>query len=350
MKNYHHTFIQSLLLPIKQVGFLLSLLLLPFVLFAQETADKQLSPEDSFRLMFYNVENYFDSYNDSLTNDEEYLPDGMRRWGYKRFVKKRNNIYKTIMAVGDMQPPALIGLCEVENRFVLNQLVYKTPFAHFDYRIVHQESPDRRGIDVALLYNPNVFQALYHTAIGIRFPFSPETRTRDILYVKGLVFGSDTLHVFVNHWPSRYGGELNSQPRRMYVAQVLAAKVDSIMHKNANAAIVIMGDFNDYPDNQSIQKILNAGKNLQENRLYHLMPKASSDLGTHKFQGEWGILDQIMVSPALISQDIGIFVEKEAHIFNAGFLLEDDVKFLGEKPRRTYDGARYRDTKFFFLG
>ena len=318
----------------------LFLIVFPFLLFAQEhKADNE--QEKTFRLMFYNVENYFDSFDDTLTNDNEFLPDGIRNWNYSRFLKKRNNIYKTIMAVGEWEPPAIIGLSEVENRFVLNQLVYKTPFSQFDYRIIHEESPDRRGIDVALLFNPKVFQVINHKAITINFPFDKELKTRDILYVKGLVFGRDTLHIFVNHWPSRYGGELFSRPKRIFVAQQLAKHIDSILQENKNAAIVVMGDFNDYPFNQSIKKELKAGKDLN-NRLINLMPKNDYTVGTNKYDGQWGILDQIMVSPVLLSQDKPIFVNGEAQIFDADFLLQEDAKFLGNMPFRTFFGGKYR--------
>jgi predicted extracellular nuclease len=298
--------------------------------------------EKSFRLMFYNVENYFDSFDDSLTNDSEFLPEGIRHWNYSRFLKKRNNIYKTIMAVGEWKPPAIIGLCEIENRFVLNQLVYETPFAQFDYRIIHEESPDRRGIDVALLFNPKIFKVLGQTVIAIDFPFDPELKTRDILYVKGLVLGRDTLHVFVNHWPSRYGGELSSRPKRIFVAQQLAKHVDAIKKKNADAAIVVMGDFNDYPFNQSIKEELKAGKEEENNRLINLMPENSYQLGTNKYDGDWGILDQIMVSPSLLLQDKPIFVFGRAQIFDADFLLQKDTKFLGKMPFRTFLGMKYK--------
>jgi len=139
--------------------------------------------EDSLRIMFYNVENLFDPFDDSLTRDEEFTNEGARHWTYGKYQDKLSHIYKVIMAMGNPYPPAIIGLCEIENRFVLNQLVYKTPFAKFDYRIVHEESPDKRGIDVALLFNPKQFQLLSHETIFVQFPFKPESRTRDILYV-----------------------------------------------------------------------------------------------------------------------------------------------------------------------
>lgn len=318
----------------------LFLIILPVYIFSQEHIEEE-EGKSSFRLLFYNVENYFDPFDDTLTNDNEFLPEGIRHWNYTRFLKKRNTIYKTIMAVGGWEPPAIIGLCEIENRFVLKQLVYETPFAHFDYRIVHEESPDRRGIDVALLFNPKVFKILNHQAIAINFPESPNTKTRDILYVKGIVFEEDTLHVFVNHWPSRYGGELASESRRIFVAQQLAHHIDILLENNEDAAIIVMGDFNDYSDNRSIKEELRSGKNPNNSRLINLMPENNFSIGTHKFDGEWGILDQIMVSPILVSIETGLFIEGEAQIFDADFLLQDDIKNLGKMPLRTYLGMKY---------
>lgn len=309
---------------------------------SSQSVDSVKKKETSFKLMFYNVENYFDSFDDSLTNDNEFLPQGLRNWNYTRFLKKRNNIYKTIMAVGGAEPPAIIGLCEIENRFVLNQLVYDSPFAKFDYRIIHEESPDARGIDVAMLYNPKVFNVIGHEAIAINFPQSPESKTRDILYVKGLVYNEDTLHVFVNHWPSRYGGELSSEPRRIYVAKQLALAIDQIYKKNRNAAIVVMGDFNDNPTDKSIKDELNAGKIAGKNRLINLMPVFNDNkLGTHKYEGAWGMLDQIMISHALLSGELPIFVKEEVKIFNADYLIQDDEKYLGKMPFRSFIGMKY---------
>lgn len=310
------------------------------IILAQEQGIEKVKPKN-FRVMFYNVENFFDPFDDTLTNDNEFLPKGIRNWNYSRFVKKRNNIYKTIMAVGGWEPPAIIGLCEIENRFVLKQLIYETPFAQFDYRIVQEESPDKRGIDVALLFNPKVLRVIYHKAIAINFKNEPESKTRDILYVKGLVNNNDTLHIFVNHWPSKYGGELSSEPRRVFVAQQLAMQIDSLFELNKEASIIVMGDFNDSPSTHSVKDILNSGKNKDNNRLINIMPINNHDLGSYKFNGEWEIIDQIMVSNALLLQDKGIFVPEEAHIFSADFLLEEDAKFLGKMPFRTYKGMKY---------
>ncbi|NOQ27965.1 MAG: hypothetical protein GQ564_21590 [Bacteroidales bacterium] len=297
--------------------------------------------------MFYNVENLFDTFNDSLINDEEFLPKGTRYWNQYKYYSKINNIYKVIIAVGEWNPPAIIGLCEIENKKVINDIVNNTQLVKYEYNIIHQESPDRRGIDVALLYREELFIPINYEAIPINFPDNPDSKTRDILYVKGIVKSTDTLNVFINHWPSRWGGQLESEERRLYVASVLKAKVDSIFKSNSKSNIVIMGDFNDYPENKSINNILDASqvfKQITENKLYNLssiIPK-SKNIGTHKYQGEWGVLDQFIISGNLLNNKNKIFTSiNDIHIFNPDFLLEPDESYFGYKPNRTYVGYKY---------
>lgn len=300
--------------------------------------------QDSLRIMFYNVENLFDPFDDSLKRDDEFTSEGARHWTWNKFQTKLSHIYKTIISVGNPMPPAIIGLSEIENRFVLNQLVYKTPFSKMDYRIVHEESPDRRGIDVGLLIDPKRVKLLYHEAVPIHFPFAPESKTRDILYSKLLIFNEDTLHLFVNHWPSRWGGQMVTDPKRKYVADVLKSKTDSILQLNPKANIVIMGDFNDEPHDESLMEHLYARNIEDSTKLINLMLplSLSKSKGSHKYHGQWGVLDQIIVSKFLVLPSNSIIVKNStANIFNASFLLEDDIKFMGKKPYRTFTGFKY---------
>ncbi len=312
--------------------------------FNQLKAQSSGGQVDTLRLMFYNVENLFDPFDDSLTRDEEFTYEGARHWTWKKYQTKINQIYKVIMAAGNPFPPAIIGLCEIENRFVLNQLVYKTPFAKFDYRIVHEESPDRRGIDVGLLFDPNRFQLIYHEAIQVLFPFQPNSRTRDILYVKGVIYSSDTIHLFINHWPSRWGGQMATDPKRKHVADILKSKTDSIFLAEKEPAIIIMGDFNDYPTDESLSFHLEAGNHDGVNNLVNLMlPYAEKyGFGSHKYQQDWGTLDQIIVSKYLLLPSSTVKVARQqAYIFDAPFLLIPDEKFSGMKPFRTFVGFKY---------
>lgn len=315
----------------------------------QDQSTKQYDDLDFNRIVFYNVENLFDIYNDSLKRDDEFTPEGERNWNNKRFYKKLNNIYRVMMGVGEWNPPVIVGLCEVENRFVLNKLIYQTPLKTFDYKIIHEESPDRRGIDVALIYRSNGFNPIEHKTIGIRFPFDTASRTRDILYVKGILQEKDTVHLFVNHWPSRYGGYLETKPKREFVASVLRRQVDSLFLSDPDPKIVIMGDFNDEPWDESLQNELNAKldtTDLQKNDVFNLMSvyQNRTDGGTSKYQESWNIIDQFVVSSNLISGKQGLQVlNGQARIYNPGFLLEDDFKHLGKKPFRTYVGFKYNN-------
>ncbi len=237
--------------------FLFLVMLIPVIVWSQNLQNSG-NTENRDRIMFYNVENLFDIYNDSLTNDDEFTPEGERRWNNYRFYKKLNNLSKVIISIGEWDPPAVVGLCEIENRFVLNKLIYETPLKNFDYKIIHSESPDRRGIDVALLYRKSKFEPLFYYPVRINFPGDTLSKTRDILYVKGVFSGIDTAHLFINHWPSRYGGYEDSKTKRLFVASVLRNKIDSIFFTEMNPGIIIMGDFNDEPWDESIADGLKA--------------------------------------------------------------------------------------------
>jgi len=293
--------------------------------------------------MFYNVENLFDTKNDSLINDDEFTPDGERNWNDHRFYQKLNNIYKVILGVGEWNPAAIVALCEIENRFVLNQLVYETPLEKFDYKVVHFDSPDQRGIDVGLLFRNGLFTKDTAYPIPIKFPDNPESKTRDILYVKGSFDQKDTIHLFVNHWPSRYGGYLETKPKREFVASVLKSVTDSLFFINPASKIVIMGDFNDGPFEDSFINHLqskNDSINYTGSDLVNLM--AFCNRGTLKYKGDWDFFDQVIVSGAMLKGKGYQVQNKKANIFAPDFLMQEDEKYLGEKPFRTYNGFKYQ--------
>lgn len=299
------------------------------------------------RIMFYNVENLFDTINDPLKNDEEFLPEGSYHWNGYRFQKKLKNTYKVITAVGGWESPDIIGFCELENRYVLERLIEYTPLRNQQYEIVHHESPDRRGIDVGLIYKKRKFQLIAHEALNVSLEDDPDFKTRDILYIKGLAFHTDTLHIFVNHWPSRRGGETTSEHKRVKAAETARKKIDEILSYDASANIVLMGDFNDYPDNNSINKVLQAKsiKEFQPNQdLLNLMyEKFENHEGSHKYQGHWGCLDQMIISNALTDSMQGLYVPQlKAEIFSSPFLLKEDERWMGMQPARTYEGFKYK--------
>ena len=321
---------------------LFSLLLfsfLPLNLFSQPDSTR-------YCVVFYNVENLFDPEKDSVKNDVAFTPSGFYRWTYKRFYKKLNDMAKVFLAINGWEPPDIVGLAEIENANVLRKLCYATGLKAYHYRYVHYDSPDARGIDVALLYRKDRIEIIESYPIPIVFPFEPNSKNRDILYAKALI-ASDTLHLFVNHWTSRFGGYGATIPKRNYYAQVLRGKVDSLLYINNNAYIIIMGDFNDYPTDESMVKYLQA-KNYktEENQgtLFNLMFPlvAEKNKGTHKTQEFWGCLDQFIVSKSLLNNQSRWQIEnREAIIFDAPFLLTTDEKHGGVKTFRTYSGPKY---------
>lgn len=298
----------------------------------------------SIDFVFYNVENLFDVKDDPGTNDEEFLPEGVKRWTYHRYQTKVDHIARVLVGVGKWELPALIGLCEVENAHVLYELAGHRLLKEANYRIIHRDSPDRRGIDVALVYDPDVFTPLSRKWIGINFPNDPDILTRDILYVKGMAF-NDTLHVFINHWPSRWGGVEATMPRRLHVAGILGWYADSILSNNQHASILISGDFNDTPADSSVLRVLEAGPLTNDNtyKLINLMYPlhTSGQQGTLKYRENWEIYDQIIVSANLLESDKVRIAGAEAFIYAPEYLLEDDERYLGKKPYRTYSGPRY---------
>ena len=288
--------------------------------------------------MFYNVENYFDAMHDSALVYNEFTPQGDIYWTNSKYIKKRNNIYKVIKAVGGWKPVNLIGLAEVENEFVISDLINNTPLGREGYSYVHYESDDFRGIDVALVYHSASFTLLHSEKVVIRNPKNPDFTTRDILYVVGLL-KTDTLHVFVNHWTSRYRGYLESEPLRILASQKLKYLTDSICVKNENANIVLMGDFNDNPEDKSMQ-LLTTSRDCGFDNL-DMTNSNSGVSGTLKYKSNWLDFDQILVSNSLIGGTNGLQSFNHANIFDADFLLEEDLKYFGLKTNRTNIGYKY---------
>ncbi len=296
-------------------------------------------PEQNTGILFYNVENLFDTYNDSLKNDEEFLPHGSKYWNYNKYQGKIKNISRLIYESGNWNPPMLIGMCEIENDKVLNDLIYKTGLSNLKYDYIHYESPDKRGVDVALLYRKNIFTILESRPIPVKF--NSESRpTRDILYVFGLIEGKLPLHIFVTHFPSRYGGIMESNPKRIIASNTLCDTIIKIQQHDRKANILVMGDFNDTPQDSSMQLISKKAK------LVNLSPKPTSingSLGTLKHHYEWNIFDQILVSESILDSINTVNSDKYMKILDFDFLLEDDKNYTGKKPFRTYIGYRYNN-------
>jgi len=310
--------------------FLLICLFSPTLLFSQE----------KFRIISYNVENLYDCERDTLINDEPFTENGEYQWTYEKYRQKLNNISKAIVAAGEWETPALIGLCEVENATVVSDLLQKTQLSSTNYKFLHQDSPDLRGVDVALIYHPEKFKVINEKYLRVVLKERP---TRDILFASGIVPSGDTLHVFVCHFPSRYGGELESEPNRIIAAKTVRYVTDSLFRTNVKSNIIIMGDFNDYPANISLAQELGAireWKIATSGKLYNLCAQfeKKEGVGSHKFDGKWGILDQFIVSGELLNENASFRTTKEdVHICRAPFLLKKDK--TGEAPKRSFLGT-----------
>jgi len=304
----------------------------PFLLFALLLIFSNLSKAQDTRIIgFYNVENLFDTIKSADTWDDEFLPLNKKEWNTQKYTEKIAHL----AAVLDSLPykPLLFGFSEVENKAVVEDLVKHTTQLK-DFGVVHYESPDVRGIDVALIYDPKEVTILYSRPINVTIPATKTHKTRDILYVKVLT-GKDTLHIFVNHWPSRSGGEEVSEPNRLKAACVETLIIDSLLDQNKNAKILTMGDLNDYPTNMAPRLI--------QQFLYPAIDSTSNKYGgSYNYRGEWGQLDHIFVSSNLenTSKTKGTKLATEKGIiFTPEFLI---TQYKGtDTPKRTFGGDNY---------
>lgn len=287
-----------------------------------------------FTLVEFNCENLFDTRHDDGKQDEEFLPESPKRWTNYRYWQKLQHISQAIVSCGEGDTvawlPDMALLTEVENDSVMRDLTHRSPLRHARYDYVMTDSPDQRGIDIALLYSPFSFRLISHHSVRVEPP-AGRRPTRDILYACGQVITGDTLHVIGIHAPSRAGGEAASRPYRMKVAERLCQIVDSISKACRDPLVVIAGDFNDYSGDASLLPL--SGRGLTE---VSFKAKGSHGAkGTYRYHGEWGSLDHVFCSQRLTAMARGCRVN------DMPFLLEKDKKYGGVKPRRTYLGPRY---------
>ena len=321
-----------------KASLILSLLVLvPYFAFSQNQHKKEFN---SVTAVFYNAENLFDTINDPLTTDDDFTPEGKKNWTNTRYQKKLNDIAKVISSINKNDLPVLVGFAEIENRSVLKDLIKTDALKTKNYSIVHEESPDIRGIDVGLIYQSDKFKYLMHKSIPV--PLETKYKVRDILYTKGILNDTDTLHIFVNHWKSRSGGQEETEPQRIQCAQTLRNTVDSILYINKDAKILIMGDLNDEPTNKSVYETLGANNSGKSESLNNLMtPLSENGFGTHSYRGNWNMLDHIIVSNNLISSNKGYIVnENKGQIFSADWITYT-YKDGNKSPNRTYGGSNY---------
>ncbi len=305
---------------------------------------------EPIRIVSYNVENLFHPKHDSIMvdsawvekDDWEWTPEGERNWSYPRYYRKVENIARVLTHIGEWDGVDIAGLQEVENATCLKRLCYILRRGEYDF--VHYESPDPRGIDVALVYKKTRVDTISSRAIRVQStkyrvqntdPAADRLQTRDILYVCARVDKRDTLHLFVCHLPSQRGGTAESEWKRKAVKEVLQHAVDSVYRTDAHAKIIVMGDMNSEPKDDLTglrnRMIVESQKSKVESR----KSKVES-YGTHKYQGRWSCLDQFYVSPALDSLST-------TQIYNAEWIQEPDEKYLGLRPKRTYNGFHYQN-------
>ena len=298
----------------------------------------------SFSFAFYNVENLFDTIDDPNINDESYLPDSKVAWNTERYNHKLDNMSIVMKSIDSTGFPALFGLCEVENIDVVEDLINHTDLKNAGYNIIHKNSPDNRGIDVALLYNPNVFNPTSTRYIVPNFPNNPDLKTRDILYSKGVINKKDTLHVFINHWVSRWGGQEKTEPNRIQIASIIKNITDSILNTQPLANILIAGDLNDNPTDTSIFNVLEAkevSSKPVDKTLYNLSLTQFKNGEGSLYYKSWDMFDQIIVSTSMLTGESGLKVTSPKQVvFKEDWMLYQPKKGPA-RPSRTAAGRYY---------
>ena len=301
----------------------------------------------SFLVVSYNVENLFDTINSPLYEDDEFTPSGTKAWTYDRYSKKLNDLGRVILSIPGRELPALIGLSEIENRGVLEDLIKVRGIRKGEYEIVHEDGQDPRGIECALLYRPDLFKYKSHEYVPIADPVDPDYLYRGILHVHGKGPDGSSLHIFVNHWKSRSGGERETQRQRMFSAITLRKQMDLLMAKESDFKVIVMGDFNDEPTNRSLTNglsALNKRRNIQMGDHYNLFYDLHNiqGKGTYNYQGNWNMLDQVIVSYNLLDQERGLTTGYEGGIIlKEEWMLYESEKYGESLPSATYGGPEY---------
>ncbi|OQX75205.1 MAG: endonuclease [Bacteroidetes bacterium 4484_249] len=324
-----------------------SKLLIPVLLFIIVSSYAQQKKNTNIvSIGFYNLENLFDTINDAeLLFSEEFTPDGKKQWTSSRYHEKLSNMAFVISNIAtDVTPDGLVllGVSEVENRGVLEDLVKDEQIKERNYKIIHYDSPDRRGIDVGLLYNPKYFEVTNSKSYFFGME-DTSFRSRDQLVVSGMLDG-EKIHVIVNHWPSRRGGEENSRFKRNAAGDLSRSIVDSLSNLDENAKIIVMGDFNDDPVNESVVVHLRTkGKtsDLEDGDLFNPMYKLFEDgNGSLEYRDVWNLFDQIIVSQGLLGADKPDYKFLRAEVFDKDFLKQKEGRYEGY-PLRTFGGSTY---------
>ncbi|MCW5518295.1 endonuclease/exonuclease/phosphatase family protein [Aureitalea sp. L0-47] len=319
------------------------LFLLPCTILGQQTRQYKI-----LTVGFYNLENLFDTMDDPLTFDNDWTPEGKYNWTLEKYRSKLKNLAAVMGGLNDeysVHPPEILGVCEVENRAVLEDLIREEPFNSYDYSVVHFDSPDRRGIDVALIYRTKVFLPTHEKSIRLLLfendDLGKRIYTRDMLLVSGLLDG-EPIHLVVNHWPSRRGGEESSRPRRIAASKRMKQIVDSLWTEDPYSKIICMGDFNDDPNSPSIRNILKpilTRKNAKLKRLFNPMEVLHrKGYGTLAYRDNWNLFDQFLISSELLKKDYGSLRFFKADIHNDIELQTASGRYKGYPFRSNNNG------------
>jgi len=299
-----------------------------------------------YSIGFYNLENLFDTIPSPGVNDLEFTPDGIKKWNGQKYWKKIDNMSYAISKMArDYCPegPAVLGVSEIENRSVLEDLIKSENLRSVGYKIVHYDSPEARGVDVALLYNPKLFKVTSSKAYRFTLPNNPDFKSRDQLLVSGMLAG-EPVHFIVCHWPSRRNGEKASRYLRVAAAELSVHIMDSLFKSDPKAKIVLMGDLNDDPYNEPLKKVIGAKKNPEDvspqgffNTMWRLFDKGVGSLG---YRGEWNLFDQIIISYDFIGSDRNSLKYWKSEVFNKNFLVQQEGQYKGY-PWRSFSGDTF---------
>lgn len=303
--------------------------------------------ERSFTVVSYNVENLFDTLNSPQFDDDDFTPSGSKNWTSLRYEKKLEDLSRVILSIPGNELPAIIGLAEVENRRVLEDLIGTRGLRSGGYEFVHEKGVDPRGIGCAMLYRPEMFHYAFHEYIPIEDTVDPGYLYRGILHVGGTGPDGSSLHLYVNHWKSRSGVQQETERQRMVTALTLRRHLDSLLSMEPGIKVILMGDFNDEPTNRSIIRGLSAAnkrRNAEPGELYNLFYDLhnSNGEGTYNYRGTWNMLDQVMISYNLVNQEQGLTTPYEGgHILREDWMMFDSEQYGEKLPSATYGGPRY---------